>query len=48
MKFTISWLKEHLDTQKKDNELITHWGHVMPPSFKHDHNGRPHFVILTH
>ncbi len=22
MKFTISWLKEHLDTQKKDNELI--------------------------
>ena len=22
MKFTIGWLKEHLDTQKKDNELI--------------------------
>ncbi len=22
MKFTISWLKEHLDTEKKDNELI--------------------------
>ena len=22
MKFTIGWLREHLDTQKKDNELI--------------------------
>ena len=22
MKFTISWLKEHLDTKKKDKELI--------------------------
>ena len=22
MKFTISWLKEHLDTQKSDQELI--------------------------
>ena len=22
MKFTIGWLKDHLDTKKKDNELI--------------------------
>ena len=22
MKFTLGWLKDHLDTKKKDNELI--------------------------